>query len=357
MSRRLPGQRSIDHSLRRVTPIDLGGMLLVVIAIGWTYESAAVAGGAPGPVALALFASGLTFLVSRVVGSVARYLVPLAGVVLVGGLALGLAGSPGARPPADPLAYTNASAALYLQGTAAGLMLFVMWHGAAVRTLALVMVAALLLATLAANSQAVDALIVLPAAALALRRPHAIRVGIAVFAGLFLLAFLASVVLGATYHPGKPDSAAERLVNSALSERRPALWHDALVLMAQHPASGIGPDKFMTQSPIARSDLDARWAHNGFLQQGAEQGVVGLVLLLVLFAWAFLRTWLAAPPDRVGAISAAALAALGIQACIDYVLHFPAVVIIASALVGVSVVQPRIERLFEPSDERELIRS
>jgi O-antigen ligase len=334
-------QRLVSHLLERPISLDLMGMLLVAAAIGWTYESAAVAGGSPGPVAMILFGSALAFLVGRVTGSIARSLVPLAAVVFVGVLALGFHGGPRGHAPADPLAYANASAALYLQGTVAGLMLFVMWRAAAARTLSLVMVGALLVVTLFANSRAVDILIVLPASAMALRRSRSIRVGIAVFAGLFLVAFLAALVLGATYHRGKPSGIPQRLAESALSERRPALWHDALVLMSHHPAYGVGPGRFIRQSPIARSDLDARWAHNGFLQQGAEQGVMGLVIVVLLFAWAFVRLWVTPSPDAVNALGAAGLAALGIQACIDYVLHFPAVAVAASALVGVSAVSVR----------------
>jgi hypothetical protein len=66
---------------------------------------------------------------------------------------------------------------------------------------------------------------------------------------------------------------------------------------------------------------------------GAETGVPGLLLLLGLFAWAFAARWIR-QPNAVTSLAAVALGALGVQACVDCVLHFPAVPIAAAALVG-----------------------
>ena len=86
------------------------------------------------------------------------------------------------------------------------------------------------------------------------------------------------------------------------------------------------------------------WAQNDFLQQGAEQGVLGLVALVALFACGFLALWANPGADAFVALAAVALAAVGIQACEDYVLHFPAIALTTAALVGAGIA-PHGDRL------------
>jgi hypothetical protein len=64
-----------------------------------------------------------------------------------------------------------------------------------------------------------------------------------------------------------------------------------------------------------------------------------LLLLAGLFAWGFARLGLLGAPDAPAIVAAGALAALGIHACVDYVLHFPALPLAAAALFG--AVAPR----------------
>jgi O-antigen ligase len=106
-----------------------------------------------------------------------------------------------------------------------------------------------------------------------------------------------------------------------------------MVMMRNHPLAGVGPGRFSRFSPTAQSDPDEPWAHNDFLQQGAEAGIPGLVLLTLLFAWGFVRLR-ARRNDATTVLAAAALAALGIHACIEYVLQRPAVPVITAALLG-----------------------
>jgi O-antigen ligase len=151
---------------------------------------------------------------------------------------------------------------------------------------------------------------------------------------LFIAVLTATIVLGSNYTSADRSGAVDRLVDSTLSERRAALWHEALVIMGEHPIAGVGVGGFQVFSPTARSDPDARWAHNSFLQQGAETGVVGFVLLVLLFVWGFARLGAVRTPDGFSALGAVALAAVGVHACVDYILHFPVVPLTAAALVG-----------------------
>jgi O-antigen ligase len=145
---------------------------------------------------------------------------------------------------------------------------------------------------------------------------------------LFVGVLASTVLLGVGYRSG-----ADGPVVDALSERRLELWHESVQILLNQPF-GVGPGRFKDVSPTARRDADARWAHNEFLQQGVELGWIGLVLTVLFFIWGFARSWVVPDPDIVVALGAASLAALGIHACVDYVIHFPAVPLAAAAILG-----------------------
>jgi O-antigen ligase len=106
-------------------------------------------------------------------------------------------------------------------------------------------------------------------------------------------------------------------------------------MLRTEPVTGVGPGRFKELSPTARRDQDRQWAHHGFLQQGAETGAIGLALLAGLFLWGFARLALSDGPARAVALVSVAVLGLAAHACIDYVLHFPAVPLSACALVAV----------------------
>jgi hypothetical protein len=70
------------------------------------------------------------------------------------------------------------------------------------------------------------------------------------------------------------------------------------------------------------------------LQQAAEQGVPGALLMAGLASWGFLALAAARRPPPVAAVGAAAFSALVVHASVDYILHFPAVPLAAAALLG-----------------------
>jgi len=112
--------------------------------------------------------------------------------------------------------------------------------------------------------------------------------------------------------------------------------------MGANPLTGVGPGRFQATSPIARGDRDEPWAHHEYLHMGAETGLLGMVLLLGLFVWGFARLLTSGAPDGVAVIGAVAVAALGVHACLDYVLHFPAAPIAAAGLLGAAVSTRRV---------------
>jgi O-antigen ligase len=145
-------------------------------------------------------------------------------------------------------------------------------------------------------------------------------------AALFAVALFGTIVVG--------FSAADPAGGRIFDERRRALWHQAVTTIGEHALTGVGPGGFVENSALAAVDADARWAHHGFLQFGAETGIPGMGLVTLAFAW--LLASLAGRPDpgALTVLGSAALAVFGIGACVDYLFHFPAITVTAAALVG-----------------------
>jgi O-antigen ligase len=92
--------------------------------------------------------------------------------------------------------------------------------------------------------------------------------------------------------------------------------------------------------PTAARERDLGWAHNEFLQQGAETGIIGLALVLALLGWVFWRLWNAG--TAAAAVAALGLSAIVIHACADYVFHFPLLPATTAALVGSASMGKRV---------------
>ncbi|MBA2279880.1 MAG: O-antigen ligase family protein, partial [Acidimicrobiia bacterium] len=116
------------------------------------------------------------------------------------------------------------------------------------------------------------------------------------------------------------------------------LWREAADLVAAHPATGVGPGRFEQVAP--NRDPDLRRTHSAPLQVAAEQGGVGVALLLGLVAWAVAALW-TARSDRSVAVGAGVLLAVAWQASWDWVLAEPAVSLSAAFLVGATTSRRR----------------
>ena len=319
---------------RTVRAIDSVGALLLALSVGAVALSAATNGGAAGPVLTLILGSAAALVLGRILGRIHRMLVPAAVVVAAIAVAAALGPVVGGGPLGGPFGYRNATGAFYVQAAIAALMVAVAARRTWLRALAVV--AAVPLAVVAAvDSWAAGVgLLTVAVALLGLAGARWVRVSIVLAGALVGLMLAGTVVLGATYQPGD-DGPFVR----ALTERRVVLWHESLTIMAAHPG-GVGPGRFKDVDPTAMRDPDASWAHNEFLQQGVELGWAGLALLVLVFVWGFARLLVHPSPDVVVALGAASLAALGIHACVDYVLHFPAVPLSAAALVGAAQAVP-----------------
>jgi O-antigen ligase len=223
-------------------------------------------------------------------------------------------------PLAGVLGYANARAGLLVMAAAAAVVVSVVVRPLIVRAAAMGLSAVLALLPLVIRSAggAVLGALVLAVGVLVHLRVSGRSVVLTIVA-LFLATLGTTLAIGARGDGGT----------------RPQLWHEALVLTARHPLTGVGPGRFDQESPTARNDRDLRWAHNGFLQIGAETGVPGIVLLVLLVLVVFAR--LAVSGSAAAAAAAGALGALAIHACIDYVLHFAALPVLVSALAGTAI--------------------
>jgi O-antigen ligase len=244
-------------------------------------------------------------------------------------------------PLAGPLGYGNANAAFYVQAAIAGLMLASTARPWLLRLIGGVGAGIFVFLPFVAHAvTAAWLVVVLPAIALVASYAGArgVRVSIAIFAVGFGAVLVGTILAGAGYSPTSAPNLFERAAIQAADRDRVILWHDAFMIMQEHPVGGVGPGRYQVISPIASKDRDYRWAHNEFLQQGAEGGVLGLVVLALIFLWGFARLWVAKGPGPITALSGAALAALGIHASTDYIIHFPAIPLLAAGLVAIGMI-------------------
>jgi peptidoglycan/xylan/chitin deacetylase (PgdA/CDA1 family)/O-antigen ligase len=323
---------------------------LLVAFVAWTLVSAVTAGGNLVPPVLVAVVAAIAVVLGRRFGRGDVPAAPAAVAVLVCGATLvsvdGLMGAAG-----DPLRYGNANAALYLQAGTAGLMLVVASSRPGVRIAGAGAAGAFGLLVVLTGSVAGMVLLAGPVLAAALPPGRAVGVGVAAAAAVVVIAVATTVALAAI-EPSLDRRPRERGIRRATpverTDRRPVrgegtvrsglagrrdLWREAYEVMAAHPVTGVGPGDFASTGPGNRRDPDLRWAHHEFLQEGAEIGAPGFVLLVLGFLWGFARL-VPAPPDRVTALGAASLAVLGVHASLDYILHFPAIPAAAAVLLG-----------------------
>lgn len=319
---------------------DAVGVAVLGCCAAWALISAAGRDARPEGVLLAVLALSAGYACGRICGS----LLPVTAAASAGLGALGLMlvpprGLPGVtfaglEPPGD-------------SGAAAALL--VLSAGAAC------------CAAAAAGPRAARLLLRLLAlapvgAALALGSP----VGCAAAAGVVLcslaaarvrrrLPALAACALVTVLVAGGSWAVAERAlpqavaapVESGLTSHRVELWKDAAGLARAHPLLGAGPGRFTDLSPTAQQSArpDGR-PHSAPLQQAAEQGAVGVVLLGALYCWMLYGLWRSPRATPVVLSAGAALTALAALACVGNALSFTPVTAGAGLLAGLAMARP-----------------
>jgi hypothetical protein len=320
---------------------DVLGVLLLLALLGWVALSARDDGGDFAEMAGSVGVLAAAYLVGRFA---TRWTVAVVALgCLVVAVSLARTGDPrSAGPLAPPLDYANADAALAVQAAALACLGAVLVRPLIARTLLLTAAAgfvgyAVLIGS--AAGAATGALVLAAGVWAMLRAPAGTRVLRSAAAVMALAAVAVTLVLGATRDTD--SSGAE-----ALTERRVALWHDAVDITVEHPLTGVGPGRFPQVSPTAMADADTQAAHSAVLEQAAETGIPGALLLVALMLWALLRT---GPGDggsrgrdagAAAMVAVAAWLALALHTSVDYVADYPAVLAVAGLVTGLGTRQP-----------------
>ncbi len=118
----------------------------------------------------------------------------------------------------------------------------------------------------------------------------------------------------------------------SLSSARHTLWSDALSLWASAPILGAGPGAFTPSSELASSEASLAAVHSLPLQVGSELGIVGLVLLALLFIGGLVVAACGARP--VAFIAIAAWTALAVHSSMDHLEDFPIVGFMGGVILG-----------------------
>lgn len=189
-----------------------------------------------------------------------------------------------------------------------------------------------MLALLAATMAAAALVARRPLPAGRMRRPR--RLGVAAIAA----ALLAGLALLATADPrtGTPPTGATASRVVSTDSNRYAYWHVALDQFADHPLRGDGSGAFRVAWRRERTVPEAAVdAHSLYVETLAELGLVGLALLVALFAAVAVcarRAYRATPAAAAGPV--AALVVWALHTGLDWDWEMPGLTLVALALAG-----------------------
>lgn len=312
-----------------------GAVILAACAI-WSLISAAGRETRPEGVLLALLAVAAGFACGRVCGT----LLPVATATVAALASLVMAfvwrdGVPGATAASDTApGYTGAGAGLLVLAAGAACCAAAAASRESLRfSLRLLALAAacasLGLGSTAGCAASLGVLLCSLASARVRRRLPAL-------AGLALAAGLVAGLTWAVARDVLPDGLTASL-EGPLTGHRVRLWQDAAELAGQHPLRGIGPGRFGELSSTAQRTLHSDGKpHSAPLQQAAEQGVVGVLLLGAAFGWLLYVLWRSPRATQVVLTAGAALTALAVLSGVGNALSFAPVTAGAGLLAGLA---------------------
>jgi O-antigen ligase len=316
-----------------VSRVDRVGLTLVALLGLWAEIAGLRSGRSAGGMILTIFLTAAAFAIGRAGARFAAvWLIPAAVVILGYSVfihppteALGYLGG------GEFLGYTNAKAAFFVQAAFGAAVIVATVRSPLVAVLSIPAIALFVLVPIHARSLGgfLSSLLLIPGLVIGMvgraHRPTILLAVVLAFGAIGSSLFLARE-FAVDPESGLGNRFADRLAGRA------EVWADSYRLLRDHPGFGVGPGGFAENSPTAVDDQDMRWAHNGFLQQGAETGVLGVALLVGLVAWVFFALWRAGTAPA--AVAALAVSSLVIHACADYLFHFPLLPAISAGLAG-----------------------
>ncbi|MFG2968178.1 O-antigen ligase family protein [Streptomyces sp. NPDC048288] len=325
-----------DSDRRNVS--DVVGVVVLGACAGWPLISAAGRDGRPEGVLLAVLAVAAGYAAGRMAGSLLPVAALCVGALAGFGLAVAMPQVAPGPQFADPLGHAGAVAALLALAT--GGVCCAAWATPvpalrfALRTLAAGIAVAGAAMGSAAGCAASAAVLLCSLAAGRMRRRGP---GIA---GLALTTALVTGTVWAVAADALPAGLASAL-EGPLGSHRVQLWRDALHLARRNTAAGIGPGRFGELSGAASDALlpDGK-PHSAPLQQAAEQGLVGVLLLVTAFCWLLYALWRSPRSTPVALTAGAALTALAVIAAAGNALSFTTVSVGAGLLAGLATARP-----------------
>ncbi|MFE5893342.1 O-antigen ligase family protein [Streptomyces sp. NPDC002285] len=328
-----------DDDRRNVS--DATGVVVLGACAAWSLISAAVHDGRPEGVLLAILAVSAGYAAGRISGALLPVAAPCAGALA--GVSLTLAVphlSPGPRIDV-PLGHAGATAAVLT--LAAGAACCAAWTASAAALRLGLRALAVAIAVTAAVLGSTSGFVACSAVVLcSLAAGHLRHRGV----GIAGLALSATAVTGLTWTVASnaaPDGLAAWL-EGQLTRHRIELWHDAAHLAGREPVLGAGPGRFGELSTTASETLSSDGKpHSALLQQAAEQGVIGVLLLAAAFCWMLFALWRTARPTPVALTAGAALTALAAIAAVGNALSFTTVSVGAGLLAGLATARPITE--------------
>ncbi|MFC8513402.1 O-antigen ligase family protein [Streptomyces sp. NPDC057257] len=328
-----PGE---DCERRNVS--DITGVVVLGACASWSLITATVHEGRPEGVLLAVLAVAAGYAAGRICGALLPVAAPCAGALAGLGLMVAVPHlAPGPQIVA-PLGHAGATAALLtLCVGAAGCAAWAAEGGVLRFALGALAVAITVSAALLGSTSGFVSCTAVLLCSLAAGRMD--RRGL----GLAGLALAAAVMAGLTW-----AIAANRLpagltasLEGPFTVHRIELWRDALHLARHNAALGVGPERFGELSTTAaRTLLSDGKPHSALLQQAAEEGVVGVILLGAAFCWMLYTLWRSPRPTPVVLTAGAALTALAGIAAVGNALSFTAVSVGAGLLAGMATARP-----------------
>ncbi|MFF5015424.1 O-antigen ligase family protein [Streptomyces sp. NPDC001165] len=309
-------------------------MILLGACAAWSLITAAAHDGRPEGVLLAVLAVIAGYAAGRISGALLPVAAPCAGASAGLALAVVLPDlSPGPRYTA-PLGHAGAIAALLALATGAACCAAWAARGPGLR-LGLRLLAAGITLTGAAMGSAIGCAASAAVLLCSLAAGSMPRRGVGI-AGLALAAALMAGTIWAVAAGALPEA-----LESRFAPHRVQLWQDALRLARRDAGLGVGPGRFGELSDTAPPAvlLDDR-PHSALLQQAAEQGLVGVLLLGAGFGWALYALWRTPRSTPIALTAGAALTALAAIASVGNALSFTTVTAGAGLLAGWATARP-----------------
>jgi hypothetical protein len=317
---------------------DAAGVIVLGACATWSLITATVQAGRPEGVLLAVLAVAAGYAAGRICGALLPVATPCAGALAGLGLAMAVPHlAPGPQIVA-PLGHSGATAALLTLCVGAACCAAWSAESPTVRYILVALAVGITVsaALMGSTSGFVTCTAVL-LCSLAAGRMTGRGLGIA---GLALAALLVTGMTWAVAGNALPNGLTASL-EGQLTPHRIDLWRDALHLAHRNAALGVGPERFGELSSTAsRTLLSDGKPHSAVLQQAAEQGVIGVVLLGASFCWVLHALWRSPRPTAVVLTAGAALTALAAIASVGNALSFTAVSVGAGLLAGVATARP-----------------